>query len=483
MRGSVRGYVVRADTGAPVADAAITIVRGPGPAPDIAPLTDRNGSFALDQLIEGDWHLRAQGPRDEIGEEVVTVFDNSLTDVTIRVKVGKGNPSERWVSVSGQVVRADNGAPVRDALITIIAGPTNAALPEPIVSTDSNGRFTYPLVPGAWQVQARAPSGEIGQARISVSHDSPADITIRITNREDNPNKCRGLVRGQVVRADTGAPVPDAAITIVRAPRFTDEPGMHTDAALISSPTIMRKTDGEGRFVVSELMAGDWRLEVRSSEGHLGEEIVTVFDDSPTDVTIKLTIDNGNPAKQHGGIRGRVVQADTGAPVRGATISVVKGTPDLRLRSDLNGSFLLDELLAGDWHLEVRSPEGQVGENVVRVERNSVTDVTITLRIENGGPAMQRGRIRGRVVRADTGAPVPDAAITIVRGPGPAPDIAPLTDRNGSFALDELIAGDWHLRAQGPRREIGEEVVRVVDNSEANVTIRVPQTKKLVRHK
>jgi uncharacterized GH25 family protein len=383
MRGSVRGRFVRADTGAPVPGAAITIVRGPGPAPDIAPLTDSNGNFGLDELIEGDWHLRAQGAGDEIGEEVVIVFDNSLTDVTITV--GKGKQSERWVSL-----------------------------------------------------------------------------------------------RGRVVRADTGAPVPDAAITIVRAPGFTDEPGMRQDIALIGSPTIMRQTDSAGRFVVHELSAGDWHLEVRSPEGHIGEEVVTIVDDSPSDVTIRLTINNGNPKR--GRIRGRVVRADTGAPVGRATVSIVRGTPDLTLLTDLNGSFLLDELLAGDWHLEVRSPEGQVGENVVHVEGNSVTDATISLRMTNGGPAMQRGRIRGRVVRADTGAPVADAAITIVRGPGPAPDIAPLTDSNGNFALDDLPAGDWQLRAQTSRGEIGDEVVTVFDNSLADVTIRVSRSRTPRKH-
>lgn len=85
MRGSVRGYVVRADDAAPVPDADVFVVRGPGPAPDVAAVTDQWGSFALDDLPEGEWVLQARGPDGEIGVTAVTIYDNAVTDATIKL--------------------------------------------------------------------------------------------------------------------------------------------------------------------------------------------------------------------------------------------------------------------------------------------------------------------------------------------------------------------------------------------------------------
>ncbi len=85
MVGSVRGYVVRADNGAPVAEATIVVVRGAGPMPDLAPITDMHGFFALDGLPEGNWQFRAQVPSGEVGDVVVRVCDNAASNTTIVV--------------------------------------------------------------------------------------------------------------------------------------------------------------------------------------------------------------------------------------------------------------------------------------------------------------------------------------------------------------------------------------------------------------
>jgi hypothetical protein len=77
------------------------------------------------------------------------------------------------------------------------------------------------------------------------------------------------------------------------------------------------------------------------------------------------------------------------------------------------------------------------------------------------------------VVRTDTSTPLSNATITVVQGAGPAPDIAPLTDDEGRFALDGLPAGEWVLRATGVAGETGDVSVRVAHGSIADVVIRV----------
>lgn len=64
---------------------------------------------------------------------------------------------------------------------------------------------------------------------------------------------------------------------------------------------------------------------------------------------------------------------------------------------------------------------------------------------QQGGPRPpSTGSLRGLATRG--GVPVAGASVYCVSGPGPAPDIAALTDARGAFQLDDLAAGRWRLR-------------------------------------
>ncbi len=75
-----------------------------------------------------------------------------------------------------------------------------------------------------------------------------------------------------------------------------------------------------------------------------------------------------------------------------------------------------------------------------------------------------KGSIRGQV-RTETGEMVTDATVVVVESPGSIPAIAPLTNDLGEFAMDELPAGSYRLRAVGDGTEIGEATVHVADGS------------------
>ena len=45
MPAKIHGHVRYAETDLPVADATVILDKGPGPAPDIAAVTDENGAF------------------------------------------------------------------------------------------------------------------------------------------------------------------------------------------------------------------------------------------------------------------------------------------------------------------------------------------------------------------------------------------------------------------------------------------------------
>jgi hypothetical protein len=188
---------------------------------------------------------------------------------------------------------------------------------------------------------------------------------------------------------------------------------------------------------------------------------------------------------------------DSGAP----TDDVAGGpwpdlpAPEVSTLTDGAGHFTFERLREGRWLLQARGSRGErTGETRVHVFDNSMSAVTITVvglaagvrrppdarrttrtgRTMTGSPrGGGSGTVRGRVVRGADGSVVADATVTAVRGPGPAPDLAPMTDQDGGFVFDGLAAGSWVLRAHGPGGETGEAAVRVPDGGEVAATIPV----------
>jgi hypothetical protein len=190
-----------------------------------------------------------------------------------------------------------------------------------------------------------------------------------------------------------------------------------------------------------------------------------------------------------GNVVGSVVHAGSNRPVARAEVSVLAGpvpTRELGVLTNEAGRFDLRAWPPGRWRLRATGPLGERGEGEVQVFNDAVSDLLIEtdggryveprtpVPGQGGTPATRSsGGIRGRVVLGVSGRPIADAAITILRGAGPAPDIAPLTNADGAFALDDLPSGVWSLRAVGPDGQSGETTVVVLPGtlSDARITL------------
>jgi len=285
-----------------------------------------------------------------------------------------------------------------------------------------------------------------------------------------------GSVCGYVVRADTEMPLKDASITV---------------AGGAVAPDIAPLTDSAGWFALDELPAGEWVLRVLGPNDETGEATIPIFDHAFTTVTILAGTSppDARPVTPNrtGSIEGHIIRSQTREPVENATITVVRGpgpVPDIAPLTDSTGWFALSGLLPGKWVLLARGPDDETGETTVQVLSGGFSNVTIAIAssphaygVSNlpNYPVNQTrlGSVDGHVVHAGTGLPVENATVTVVQGTGPAPDIAPLTDSGGWFALDGLPSGDWVLAARGPNGETGEATVRVTAGDLAQITIAI----------
>ena len=196
MRGNLCGYVVRDDT--PIPDASITIVHGPGSHADIAPVSDADGWFALDDLTPGQWRLRANAPDGSSGEANVDVWANSLSEVTIPLAAARSAASKQRKksagvrrdagdhggtsgrgTVVGRVTDSVSGEPVRNAPVVVTDGP--GPLPDLAYLTDDNGQFTIPeMEPGDWVLSVDADGLGRGMLMVGVLSDRSVSVSLAL---------------------------------------------------------------------------------------------------------------------------------------------------------------------------------------------------------------------------------------------------------------------------------------------------------------
>jgi protocatechuate 3,4-dioxygenase beta subunit len=391
------------------------------------------------------------------------------------VKDKDGNPVEGAEAEIQQGMNFRGGRGGATAQINILPGPGGPRA-RPGVRTGADGRFEiHGFSPGDYTLWIRK-SG-FGTERIDPvkvpESGSPEALAVTLVP---------GAAITGVVRQKSGTPAEGWSVVASEA---------GTSAMGPRGRGNLNPTGSDGLFILEGLRSGqpyDLQLFGGPGIGPSRKNVVPPADG--VDVVVAGT----------GRIAGRAVDAQTGRPIPeyavsyepermggggGGVFRIVNRMAGQRLtgmgektevRSD-DGTFQLEDVPPGTWSVVVEAKGYQparVG-NVVVEEGGNVRDVEVKASLGSA--------LKGHVLDAVSGRPVPNAAITHAAagaggGPlaflaGAASDEETTTDADGVFALDGLVPGKVSLTVKHPDYS---DVHQTVDVKEGTATAEIKLT-------
>ncbi|MEO0079931.1 MAG: carboxypeptidase-like regulatory domain-containing protein [candidate division WOR-3 bacterium] len=235
-----------------------------------------------------------------------------------------------------------------------------------------------------------------------------------------------GGISGKVVDAQTGNPIAGAVVV----------------ACHDSTPAGRALTNGDGWYLIENLEPGGYRVIARAQNYQASvypERVIVRSGQVTQDINFRL---NPIPRPQFGAIAGRVVDARTQKPVRGALVVATGEGWRYQARTDGHGNYLIRRVRPGTYQVgaKARGYLGQRYPEPVVVRPGEVTQ-NINFALE---PAPARGAITGQVVDGRTNLPIA-GALVVARGEHGAGQAR--TNGHGFYRI-LLYPGEYQVTAQ-----------------------------------
>lgn len=391
-------------TGAPVANAAVTVRQGSFPQTSLQGTTDASGELVLASLFEGSYGVAASavsGATTQRGAASVAVAPGAEALAVVRL----GGTA----TLRGQFVALDRTTPIPFAQLRI---------PEVgFAATDAAGRFEIAGIPlGTHQLIGQdALSGRIATLTVAL----PAAGEIREVLLVE---RALGLVEGSVIDGFGRGAVAGARVTLRVLDGVTPSRSVTTDpAGRFSFPGVpagelelvaLDERTGETGGARATLPEGVGRLAVDVAFAPLTDTSVLVLEPNglaPADATVTLE-----------GLYGFLRSADTDAAGRVSFEAIPLGAYAVRARSRAGGATRSTATTALIVNVRPVQPE-------IVLELSGV------------------GRVEGRLFASDGTTPVAGRTVELSMLAAGEPPIPAPTGADGGFVFEDVALGDFRL--------------------------------------
>jgi hypothetical protein len=284
------------------------------------------------------------------------------------------------------------------------------------IAVDATGAFQLTLQPGTYELRVSTAEGWPFGDTVSKMVDVKGGGTVQVELIWQSDARERDELRGLVLEPD-GTPSPNAFVTLL------PDDG-------IQGPRMNAPADAQGRFSFSlseEDVAGAVRMKlIARNGGRVGE--VRGVRPGEQGLAVKL-----RPAAS---VRGRVVRASGGAPVKGFTLSAepqdVRSFLFDHVTWEFPGDrFELADIPAEPVRLTVRTADGSGGIAMVSAGAGDVSELEISVKGTAG--------VRGRVLAASNEQPIP-GVLVFIAGDRPL-DLDAAAGADGRFTLEGVSPG------------------------------------------
>lgn len=398
--GTVYATIIDASSGEPIGGAEVMV----GQRRDE---TDDGGEITAEEIPAGRVVVNASARLYEPGsaEAVLDAAGESRLEIEL-VPITYG-------TVAGTVVDSLSGAPLANANIRF------AGLD---LRSDAQGAFRA----------ERVPAGDISVSAELFRYQGDQENIVLERGTEQSVNLAlepitTGTVRGIVRNAADGQPVSGATVTM---------------------GNLSTRSNAEGRFELEQVPAGDLSVRANLTLFEPGESQVSVEAAAAVDTEVQMT------PITYGSVSGTVVNADTGEPLDGASVSAGRHST----RTNAAGEFELERVSAGD--ISILASKSVHIDDSTRIALAAGASESVTLRLQ----PITWGTVTGVITDADTGRPLANAEV-VVGTQGLK------SDSTGRFRAEKVPAGSLRVAGTMPAYEPGSVTTELQADAERDVSL------------
>jgi hypothetical protein len=318
---SLRGQVISADTGGPLATVVVNLT---GSDSSRQTVTNVNGNFLIDELQSGSYLLSMSYPDHAPFEAELSVPFNQVFDIG-QIQLFMGSAAQTLV-VRGQVVAADDGQPIVGAQVQ--GGGVSA-------TTNEEGHYQLlSVLPGELTLIASATGYYAATASVVGAAGMIVDFSPALTPGAGHHTGATLL--GEITAEDTGQAIAGASVSVSGS----------NEANLLSQ--------ADGSFGTVLPQPGLVRIAF-SADGYHDEEWNTTVTAGGLIEYSPVMRPLSGPGPQGAGVRGRVISASNGKGIDGADVRVISGQISRFVRTNSAGEFSMTGLFNDTATLEVEA--------------------------------------------------------------------------------------------------------------------------------